>query len=172
MTAAYTLLVLALQLLTLVSTTPNVSPELRARAISVANTAIFAANAEMAPVTTVQSTHVMQAPVLGATMSTPMPSDQSKISAEVIKTLAPDPVNGLPYGMIIIRVRVFDSEGKTVNGAQVTMDGIVTRNIDTRETPESTDYYTSFSYMPKNAGDATVVFTSGSLSTSLSVKTL
>jgi hypothetical protein len=74
--------------------------------------------------------------------------------------------------MIIIRVRVFDSEGKTVNGAQVTMDGIVTRNIDTRETPESTDYYTSFSYMPKNAGDATVVFTSGSLSTSLSVKTL
>lgn len=182
MTAAYTLLVLALQLLTLVSTTPSVTPELRAQAISVANTAIAAANAEIsAPQTVVgitkpavQSTPTTQQPVFGATITAPM--DQSAVTAEVISTAPADPVNGIPHGIYTIRVRVLDAAGKTVNRASVAMNAPgnaegaqKTKTIDTRETPESTDYFTSFSYVPMQTGTNTLVFTSGALSTSLSV---
>lgn len=182
MTAAYTLLVLALQLLTLVSTTPSVTPELRAQAISVANTAIAAANAEIsAPQTvvgiaqpTVQSTPTTQQPVFGATIAASM--DQSAVTAEVISTAPADPVNGIPHGIYTIRVRVLDASGVTVNGASVTMNapGNIegaqkTKTIDTLQTPESSDYFTSFSFVPSEAGQHTITFSSGNLSTSLEV---
>lgn len=172
MTAAYTLLVLALQLLTLVSTTPNVTPELRAQAVSVANTAIAAANAEIAqPKQVAQSTYVTPAPVLGATMSAPM-ADESRVTAEVVQVSPADPVNGVPHGTYFIRVRVYDANGTTVSGASVAMSAPGenrAKTIDTRETPESSDYFTTFAYTPQSAGDVSITFTSGSLSTSLPI---
>ena len=170
MTSAYTLLVLALQLLTLVTTTPNISPALRDQAVSVAHAAIAAANTPTAPVFSgTQSTPSVVPVPVSATISVSM---QPSISAEIVHIAPADVQNSVPHGIYVIRARVLDADGNTTPGVPITMtaDGVSKqKTIDTRATPESSDYYTSFEYIPESAGAKTIDFASGNTSFSLSV---
>lgn len=195
MTQIYTLLVLALQLLTLVSSTPNAPADLRQTAINVANSAIVEANKQIAlsqqSGTIVPTPEVAApAPIIGSLpQPTTMPEDKSAITASIIRTVDADPVNSIPFGTYIIQVRVLDSSGKSTCGtfcddprndnavkipvvmsAPDNVEGeTVNRIIDTRETPSSTDFYRDFQYIPKTKGKKTVTFTSGNLTTSLDI---
>lgn len=102
--------------------------------------------------------------------------DKSAVTAVLVQTVPKDTVNSLKYGSFIIQVRVLDENGFTVNGAPVTMSisnnlagDSIDKVIDTLETPKSTDYYTSFEYIPTTKGTKTLTFTSGELTTDLEI---
>ncbi len=184
MTSAYTLLLLAFHLLTIVSTTPNIPDSLKQTAISIANQAIVEANREIAlsanqdiiiPVAPAP-VYVPQDPITGSTQITNTMEDKSAVTSEIIKTSPVDKENSVPYGSYTIRLRVLDESGKTVNGAPVTIDAPSNaggdekqKTIDTRETPSSLDYYTSFEYVPTTKGKKTLTFTSGNLTNTLEI---
>lgn len=109
---------------------------------------------------------------------------QAKITVDQSYDAGRDPVNGIPFGQYTFRVQVLDDNGVPTCGTfcenprdpnavkiPVTMsvDGDTdpasgnfdSRFINAKDGADSTNYYTSFGYVPTEAGDHTVVFTSG-----------
>lgn len=141
---------------------------------------------------TTPSVPVTQAPVQSVPIIPSvkvMPIDQSKVTAEVINHLEADVKGGQPFGTYTIRARVLSPDGKPNGGTFVTNPrdehatkipivmtspnnayGLIKEAIiDTNETTSSKDYYHDFSYAPTQSRSVTLTFTSGNLSTDLSL---
>jgi len=124
--------------------------------------------------TPIQSTQTT--PLFGGTLQTtqesqPMPTDKSAITVENEGQQGPA-TDQMPYKQFYLKVRVLDENGNTVNQAPVSMTvNGQTENakIDTKETPQSIDYYHTFSFAPQTSGDTSITFTSGNLSTTTTI---
>lgn len=136
MNAAYTLLIMASQLLTMISGTPNVSDALRQQGIQVAHYAIDEANRQLAILNTqpiiidtvststpaqppVQNNeNVIYVPYYAGTapqVQKPM-EDKSGITVNIVNTTEKDVINSVPFGTYTIRVRVLDTDGNSTCG--------------------------------------------------------
>lgn len=182
---AFTLLITAMQLLTLVASTPNLPQSFVDNAKQVANTAIVFAQEEInkyqaelakqatnAPTTTTAPTPPT-AP-LGVIINQPNPIMENKedILVKVINVGPKDEVNGLPFGSFSLRISVLDASGKYLEKAPITIktpDGQKTVEPNGMSTPDLKDWNTTFTYVPKAAGTKSLTFTSGTLSKTIEV---
>ena len=175
MTSALALLLGAMQLLAVVSTTPNISEDFKAQAIQVANYAIQIAQTEIAAQNQPTDTAVLQpvgnpqnvtpqqtSPDFGATIQ---PMDKSDFVVEEAKKVgAADPQNGIPYGTWFIKAYVLDSDGEYVQNAEILLtlgEYADTRKTDTVSTLHGKDYHRTFSLTPSKNGTQTLTFKSG-----------
>src|SRR3990172_3777038 len=100
MNVAIGLLMTALQLLTAVSTTPNLPQDFKDNAIRVANIEINEANRQLADYQTTSIIEVIpeaiELPSSGSTMVTP--DDKSNILVTLVKRTEKDKENSVPFG--------------------------------------------------------------------------
>lgn len=171
---------MAMNLLTAVQGNPNLPPQFKETAISVANNAIVFANQELAklpadqtpvqqPVTpVVVPVAPVQPPVVGGIIT---PMDKSSLDVEVTEYRKKDIVNGQPFGHFSISVSVKDKDGKNLR-QEIVMDApdnLLNKTVDTVKIPNSEtnvnkgDWTASFGYVPVSEGQKVITFTSGNL---------
>lgn len=188
MSATVALLLSAIQLLTLVVSTPNLPQPIRETALTVAFQAINEANRQqgLPEVDATLYTQYTQTPVAGNTQTstiattTPVSMPESKAQLRVVIDERfehggyRDPANGVPFGEYFYKVSLLDEQGKNVNGVEVILEAPdnvngkkMVKKIDTISTTGAVDYYHTFSYIPSTAGTKTLVFTGGGLTTEI-----
>lgn len=187
---ALALLISAVQLLTLVLTTPSLPPSFREAAVFIAQQAITASKAELSqnPAAGISTSTIDQLtvptysqPIQPASQPStlyamPEPTDRSAILI-IVSFLGERSVSTTtPYGEYGIKVQVLDPKGKPTKGALVMFtrpadDKNIEWNSNPNErltlndtTPNANDWSTDFGYIPSTAGDKKLTFTSGSLS--------
>ena len=173
MTAAMTLLITAIQLLSIVAGMPNIDPAFKATAIDIANQAITTAQTELAaterPLTT-QQIQTFTNPNYGSI--TPMvetPIDKSGIVVVLTSKNDPDEKANMPYGAYNYSVSILDKDGNGTEKAAVTLTSqdnlygnTVIQEARGKTTNEAKDWFTGFQYIPTSKGDKILTFTSGS----------
>lgn len=189
MTIAINLLISAMTLLTMVQQNPNLPQSFKDSATGIANQAIVVAQDEIAKanqtattpivINTVTPVQTVQQPTFGGII-TPMetPIDKSAIIAELFK-IDKDPAWSY-FGMYTLKVSVLNAKGEYVNKAEVTMsapeDYLQTvgqnkesRFTEARQNNDDKNWYVTFPYIPMTQGSKNVTFTSGNLSTSITI---
>jgi hypothetical protein len=191
MTLATALLTAAIQLLALIAGTPNLDPTLTKHATEVANQAITQAYKVLDAtsttptvrvpitnnVTPTQTTATVTTSVPQTFGSISMPQDNSAISVESTQTV--NTSVDYPFGLYFLKVRVFDSNGKTtpipsgVAPSQLVSmtigDSVQNAFIDTRLGGGSDDYFHTFSYAPTSTYPVTITFVSGTLNKAITI---
>jgi hypothetical protein len=169
-TIALTLLVSAMQLLTLVANNPNIDAEFKANAINIANQAIVVAQEEI----TKANTPAEPLPTnIGnmtpePTVSISEPTINKEIITELTRTF--EPKDGTPFGEYIIRV------GYKENGKYKGTDFTFTNTGETKDSTGSersvrdlennilyTAIETFFVYAPESKGDKVLNFTANGI---------
>lgn len=190
MTIAINLLISAMTLLTMIQQNPNLPQSFKDSAVSIANQAIVVAQDEIAKanqtainpvvINTVTPVQTVQQPTFGGiitAMETPV--DKSEIIAEQIgySKDADTPY----FGDYSFKVSVLNAKGEYINKAEVTMSApedfykSVGQENSKRLTenqngnPADGKWYTTFGYIPMTKGTKNVVFTSGSLSKTITI---
>lgn len=171
MAQALTLLMLAIQLLTVVASTPNLPQSFRDNAVKIANIAIVEATTELstqATSTQLISPDIIQAIVpivipqnIGSPSQVIISMDKSQVSVE--QTISSN-------GVFLFKTRVLDANGDTINGAPISLkigDASEDRKIDTRMTLQDSDYFHTFTEII--ATTTTILFTSGDLTKEVTV---
>lgn len=189
MTIAINLLISAMTLLTMIQQNPNLPQSFRDSAVNIANQAIVVAQNEIANqnktvtnpviIDTVAPVQTIQQPTFSGIM-TPMetPIDKSGITAELMKIYKDSET---PYfGQYIFKVSVLNEKGEYVNNAEVAMSApedyfqTVGQNKETkftndRKNNDDKNWYLTFGYVPMTQGTKNVTFTSGNLSTTITI---
>lgn len=173
---------MAMNLLTAVQANPNLPPQFKEVAISVANNAIVFANQELAklpadqtPVQTpVQPVTVqpVQAPVVGGIIT---PMDKSEILVTETSHIKPNKTltgfDGWSF-----RVSVLDKDGNYTRSTIVANipdtfgDQNLIKEAGNQSGTNKGDWSADFSFYPKSKGQKTLTFTSGNLTKSIVVE--
>ena len=183
MTTALTLLMTAMQLLTMVANTPNLSVEFKNNAIQIANQAIVVAQDEITKsntiqipqvtpqvTQTVQNTQVLQPSTFGSIISS------MEIEANITDERQPSADN--PHGLFGITVRV--KEQGVYKKVAVTMSAQdqspaldnPSNNVkvtDTQSSKNANDWSAVFLFVPTSVGSKNITFNYGETSKTLTI---